>query len=847
MIRKNLFVMLLALILCSMEAWSYRITDNYTIESKFKINALGAGIAFRAYEGFNGQICMWQFNVGTDGNQSKFRPHDWKVGGILLAEINTADKGVTLNTTDWFVTKIVISNNGNHADTYLRRDQDSEFVLIDSRDSRFDNEFRYGLIGTRQDHDGQVNESATYDYFKVTANETGEVLYYEDFEATNGDWNNNPTWADGAITTVGRNLSEVKYFPNNMFKDAVKMHYALEADVTIKEGYVSFIFGMNDSGSNYMWQISPNYYNDNSVCTYYHLDNSNESWKAHAAGPRYPDFKDEDFIDTKRHLKIEVLANVVYTYIDDKLQDTFTQCDMTDLALLNSGKIGIRADGSNSKTHTAYIDNVKLTEYDTDGYATVVLYEPFTNGTAHRFNIDGVSGASIESVSGDYALKIETGSNKVRLIQSDCSGHSYQANGLCQYCGGYQAPGNDGGTYTIGNMGQLMAFAEIVNSSDQSAVGSLTADIDMEYYHRFTPIGLNNDGSWQRPFRGTFYGNNHVISNLYVKTECEGGLFSRLRSGKIYNLGIENAHIESTANLRCGAMAGEHHDNAWMYNCFARGTIEFVTTHTQKDALAGEGHGGHFVDCYTTLGTICCDLPNGGTTKNCYSGSDVESKKASGELCYLLNGSSCYDATWRQNIGTDTYPELDPTHGIVNKISSAGYTTQYIPSTDVTIPTGVKAYAGETSGTKLSLKELTGAISKDDAVILQGSEGFYSFVPTTGASKYTDNALQGSNGTVQGSGNGIYALSVMNEKVGFYPVGTSESPVTIPAGKAYLVDAGGSVKGFTFVFDDEATGINEELRVKNEESSIYNVAGQRMNKAQKGINIIGGKKMVMGK
>ncbi len=845
MIRKNLFVMLLALILCSMEVWSYRITDNYTIESKFKINALGAGIAFRAYEGFNGQICMWQFNVGTDGTKSLFRPHDWKVGGILLAEINTADKGVTLNTTDWFVTKIVISNDGQHADTYLRRDQDSEFVLIDSRDSRFDNEFRYGLIGTRQDHDGQVNESATYDYFRVTANDTDEVLYYEDFEATNGDWRNDPIWneTEGTLTTEGRNLSEVKYFPNNMFKDAVKMHYALEADVTIKEGYVSFIFGMNDSGSNYMWQISPNYYNDDSANTYYHLDNGNESWKAHAAGPRYPDFDAADFINTKRHVKIEVVGNVVYTYIDGQLQDTFTQCDMTDLDLLNSGKIGIRADGSNSKTHVAYIDNVKLTEYDTDGYATVVLYEPFTDGIARCFNIDGVSGASIESVGGDYALKIETGSNRVRLIQSDCSGHSYQANGLCQYCGGYQAPSNDGGTYTIGNMGQLMAFAEIVNSSNQSAVGSLTADIDMENYHRFTPIGLNNDGDKQTPFRGTFYGNNHVISNLYVKTECEGGLFSRLHSGKIYNLGIENAHIESTANLRCGVIAGEHHDDAWMYNCFARGTIEFVTTHSQKDALAGEGHGGHFVNCYTTLGTICCELPNGGTTENCYSGIDVESKKASGELCYLLNGSSCYEATWRQNLGTDTYPELDQTHGIVNKITAAGYTTQYTHDTDVTIPSGIEAYAGVVNGDNLRLVAIENAISKDDAVILKGSEGYYSFMPpTTGVSRAASNNLLGSDGNVSG-GEDIYALANIGG-VGFYPV--TDTDIKIPAGKAYL-NTGSLVKGFTFVFDDEATGINEELRVKNEESSIYNVAGQRLNKAQKGINIIGGKKMVIGK
>ncbi len=173
--RMRIAAMLLAFMVCGIQAWSYRITDNYTIESKFKINALGAGIAFRAYEGFGSNICMWQFNVGTDGSKSLFRPHDWKVGGILLAEINTADKGVALNTTNWFVTKIVISNDGQHADTYLRRDDQTEFTLIDSRDGNF----RFGLVGTRQDHDGNVNESASYDYFKVTANETGDVRRLE--------------------------------------------------------------------------------------------------------------------------------------------------------------------------------------------------------------------------------------------------------------------------------------------------------------------------------------------------------------------------------------------------------------------------------------------------------------------------------------------------------------------------------------------------------------------------------------------------------------------------------------------------------------------------------------------
>ena len=73
-----------------------------------------------------------------------------------------------------------------------------------------------------------------------------------------------------------------------------------------------------------------------------------------------------------------------------------------------------------------------------------------------------------------------------------------------------------------------------------------------------------------------------MIRNIYVKTDCEGGLFSRLIGGYIENLGIENGHIESTANLRCGAIVGEHHANAWLKNCFARGNFEFVTAHADS-------------------------------------------------------------------------------------------------------------------------------------------------------------------------------------------------------------------------------------------------------------------------
>ncbi len=88
-----------------------------------------------------------------------------------------------------------------------------------------------------------------------------------------------------------------------------------------------------------------------------------------------------------------------------------------------------------------------------------------------------------------------------------------------------------------------------------------------------------------------------------------------------------------------------------------------------------------------------------------------------------------------------------------------------------------------------------------------------------------------------------YFLGKANDKVGFY----LWDGTTLKANRAYLEASklnNSGVKGFALDFEDDATGINEELRMKNEESSIYNLAGQRMNKMQKGINIINGKKIL---
>jgi hypothetical protein len=70
------------------------------------------------------------------------------------------------------------------------------------------------------------------------------------------------------------------------------------------------------------------------------------------------------------------------------------------------------------------------------------------------------------------------------------------------------------------------------------------------------------------------------------------------------------------------------------------------------------------------------------------------------------------------------------------------------------------------------------------------------------------------------------------------------STVAIPANKAYLAVVGNSEARLTVTFDGETTAIKS---IENAETSnaIYNLNGQRVEKAQKGLYIVNGKKTIV--
>ena len=172
-------------------------------------------------------------------------------------------------------------------------------------------------------------------------------------------------------------------------------------------------------------------------------------------------------------------------------------------------------------------------------------------------------------------------------------------------------------------------------------------------------------------------------------------------------------------------------------------------------------------------------------------------------------------------------------------IDASGYAS-YGNTTEDVIILGAQAYKGTAGTSWLSLSEVSD-VPANNGVIIKGS--LYAVASTTASADMTGNSLLVSDGTVTSDGTS-YALSTLNgtAEVGFYPVG---SGVTIPAGKAYLSLSGGSVKGFTFVFEDDATSIQTiDNGQQTTDAAIYNLAGQRICKMQKGINIINGKKVL---
>lgn len=208
---------------------------------------------------------------------------------------------------------------------------------------------------------------------------------------------------------------------------------------------------------------------------------------------------------------------------------------------------------------------------------------------------------------------------------------------------------------------------------------------------------------------------------------------------------------------------------------------------------------------------------------------------------------------------------FEPVEELPITISSAGYATFYSPVA-VTLPEeGLKAYyVSNTENGKAQMTDINGTIPANTGVILKGSEGTYELTIATETSVASDetNLLTGTVASAYVEEDS-YVLSMQTEGVGFYKAkknftvaenGTGAKVAEGATGthflnngfKAYLPKPEGTPDAARFfVFDFGTETAIEGIEADNTaDAVVYDLAGRRVQKAQKGLYIVNGKKVV---
>lgn len=221
------------------------------------------------------------------------------------------------------------------------------------------------------------------------------------------------------------------------------------------------------------------------------------------------------------------------------------------------------------------------------------------------------------------------------------------------------------------------------------------------------------------------------------------------------------------------------------------------------------------------------------------------------------------DKSDKENLATFTITEAK---SYPLTITSAGYATLCLPF-NVVLPEGMLAYdlsveniasgdaEGKYNATMKVVAKAGETLKKGTPVIIKANEGSYS-LPITMSDNGAKTSLAGSllrgNFVKQNLTQGVTTKKYIFGKpeghdVGFYLMDESG---TIRANKCWMewtVPAGqAEVRSFVISFDD-ATGISDIVAGTKENRThlIYNISGQRLNKPQKGLNIIGNKKVII--
>ena len=473
------------------------------------------------------------------------------------------------------------------------------------------------------------------------------------------------------------------------------------------------------------------------------------------------------------------------------------------------------------------VNDIKLTE------AWEVPIGNWVNSAAFKGHFDG-KGHSIEGLNGKSSQNYF---GLFGVISTGCVIENFTIRGEIttsyQYAGGVAAYARD----TTPVIRNVHSYVNINNTFSGARLGGILGGSmnGVVIVDRCVYSGTldGNDAGGSGNYAGMVgYINNNAGATLTISNS--------LFDGKLINT------AETPGGSTFGGIIGYIGANPYptIKNCLSIGTLQSAITGQICGAVKGENT---VIENTYYLG----ELDNGSASTVGKPAIKVTAEKlASGEVTAKLG------IVFRQNLDADEESEKDPypvipmndvdllEHDVVVEITETSYATLYLPDVDV-IANKVTAFTGELNGERLELKPISDKTSgvciipAQTAVILKGAPGIYSFIPGFGATELEGNVLKGSAEDIEATGKYVLAQPE-NEKVGFYLADKG----TIAAGKAYIELPSTEVKAFYFDGEEETAIESLTPALSKGEGAIYNIAGQRINKLQKGINIVNGKKVL---
>ena len=335
--------------------------------------------------------------------------------------------------------------------------------------------------------------------------------------------------------------------------------------------------------------------------------------------------------------------------------------------------------------------------------------------------------------------------------------------------------------YEISTAAELAWFRDYVNGGKLSVCAKLTADIDLkDFCHAADAskeeLSWEPIGNYSNKYTGTFDGNGHIISNLYIKVQRRGvGFFGYMEDGTIKNIVFDNAQVENTGNdyhypltgIVVGATFGTLQNLKTLKNCSVKSGAKTL------GGIAG------------TITRSCSNLENNAT---------VSGRNKVGGIAGSFSGSTLSSCVNNGMVKEDRSGECG---GIVGYIAYGTIEdcANYGNVTGTNEIGGIVGYAQDNSTIKstLSIGDITSEESRAGIIV-----GYARSINASNMLAYSNNAKLTINGTKQegdnfktvGEGNlGIASGSTLDEIIKGFTQEQLKSGVV-----AYLLQQNASTK-----------------------------------------------------